>query len=82
MNHRWNLENRITACDSPDGNERTERTCPYCKWVRITVHPPHGGAYRKWRSPDGIESQGNTVPEACTGGGDNVIDKPREMPAI
>lgn len=29
MNHRWNLEAKIPAHETPDYIDRTERTCPY-----------------------------------------------------
>lgn len=62
--HRWNsIEvKRIAACDSPDGNERTERTCAFCGLVKITVHPPAGFAWREWRTKDGSKWQGECTP--------------------
>lgn len=69
MNHRYNLESRIAACDSPDGNERTERTCPFCMLVKITVHPPYGFAFRKYRLKDGTELNQERVPHGCVGEG-------------
>lgn len=82
MKHRWNLETRIPASESRDGNERTERECPYCHWVKITAHPRHGFAFRIWRSPDGVELRQDNLPAECTGGGNNVIERPREVQAI
>jgi hypothetical protein len=55
--HRWTLEARIPACESPDGNDRTERTCPWCSTVMITVHPAHGLAFRRWRTKAGAEGE-------------------------
>lgn len=33
--------------------QQTERTCPKCHLVKITVHPEDGGGYRLWRWGDG-----------------------------
>lgn len=74
MNHKWNLENKIPASQSTDGNERTERTCPFCLLVKITVHPPHGLAFRAWRTRDGQRFSGNNVPVPCTGGREHTPD--------
>lgn len=54
-NHSWDPEKtkKILACDSPDGNERTERTCKNCDLVKITIHYPHGFPGREWRHPSG-----------------------------
>jgi len=51
--HRWENERRIPACESPDGCERTERECVNggCGLIKITVHPPRGLPYRRWRHP-------------------------------
>lgn len=51
--HRWVGEHRIPACDSFDGNERTERGCPLCGLVKITVHYLHGIPQREWRTAKG-----------------------------
>ncbi len=56
-NHNWRdaKEKRFAACEMPDGNGRTERTCPVCHLVKITVHPPHPHQpWREWRGPDGV----------------------------
>lgn len=81
MNHKWNMEHRIPACESPDGNERTERTCPFCMLVKITVHPPRGVAWREWRTKDGRQLIGTNVPHGCMGTA-NVRARPEEVPAI
>lgn len=54
--HTWKgcRERRIAACDSPDGNDRTERVCAACGVMRITVHGAHGRPWVEWRSADGI----------------------------
>ena len=69
--HRWNydLENRLAACESPDGNGRTERTCMNegCGLVRITVHASGGKeCWRAWRTQTGHEWQGEKTPP-CLG---------------
>lgn len=69
MNHRWNLENRIPAHATPDGNERTERQCAFCGLFRITVHPPHGLAWREWRTKDGRQLIGGNTPHGCVANG-------------
>lgn len=66
--HCWNngTERRIPACESPDGNDRTEKTCANdCGLVKITVHAPEGYPYRKWRLPTGQEFQVDGTPP-CT----------------
>lgn len=65
--HHWNLEARIPACESPDGNDRTEKTCPICGICKITVHPPHGFPYRKWRTKKGIEVDFDSTPPCLVG---------------
>lgn len=79
MNHRWNLENRIPACDSPDGNERTERTCPFCSLTKITVHPSRGLPWREWRLKDGRQLVGGNTPHGCVAA-EKVSAAPSEVP--
>lgn len=81
MNHKWQLENRIPSCDSPDGNERTEKTCPFCGLVKITVHWTQPGRYpdREWRTKDGRCFIGGNIPHGCIGQG--VSAKPQEVAA-
>ena len=81
MNHRWNIEHRIPACESPDGNERTEKTCPFCMLVKITVHPPRGLPWREWRTKDGRQLFGTIVPHGCIASA-KVSAPPTEVPAI
>lgn len=33
-------------------HQQTERICPLCKLVKVTVHPPEGGGWREWRWGD------------------------------
>lgn len=65
-NHKWGDPKRIPASESTDGCERSERTCTKCPLVRITVHPPKGLPYRKWRHA-GEEMQLDHTPP-CVGG--------------
>jgi hypothetical protein len=53
--HSWNSTDpkSIAACDSLDGNDRTEKTCAACGLVKITVHPPRGLPWREWRTKAG-----------------------------
>lgn len=53
-NHKWDRENPryVPACDSPSGNDQTERTCMQCPVVMVTVHAPDGRAWREWRHKD------------------------------
>jgi hypothetical protein len=62
--HRWNAIDvrRVPACDCADGNDRTERTCAICGMVKVTVHPPHGDAWREWRTKAGAVWQGTSTP--------------------
>lgn len=69
MNHHWNLENRIPAHSSLDGNERTERTCPFCGLVKITVHYAQGLPQREWRTKDGRQLIGGNTPFGCVANG-------------
>lgn len=81
MNHKWNLESRIPASDSPDGNERTEKTCPFCLLVKITVHPPRGLPWREWRTKDGRQLIGGNTPHGCIGAA-KVSPQPQEVQSI
>lgn len=62
--HRWNVHDtqRIPACESPDGNDRTEKKCEHCSLIKITVHPPHGQPFRLWRTREGKIWQGDATP--------------------
>lgn len=78
--HAWNLENRISANVSPDGNERTERGCAFCGLWKITVHPARGLPWREWRTKDGRQLIGGNTPFGCVSG--VVVPQPSEVPAI
>jgi 2-polyprenyl-6-methoxyphenol hydroxylase-like FAD-dependent oxidoreductase len=69
--HRWNAIDvkRIPACDTADGNERTERTCAYCGIIKVTVHPVQGFAWREWRTKAGAKWQAEYTPR-CVAVGD------------
>lgn len=62
--HSWNTTDpvRKAACDSIDGNDRTEKTCAHCSLVKITVHPPQGLPWREWRTKAGETWVGDTTP--------------------
>lgn len=62
--HRWpsESERRIPACETSDGNDRTEKTCPHCGLVQITVHYPQGFPKREWRTADGKPWWGDATP--------------------
>lgn len=66
--HRWNngTERRIPACESPDGNDRTEKTCSICGLVKITVHGPNNRHWPRFRMGDGLEGQVDGTPP-CLG---------------
>jgi hypothetical protein len=67
LRHSWiKPERRIHPSESPDGNERTERTCERCSMVKITVHPLHGNPWREWRTKDGMLAQLDATPP-CLG---------------
>ena len=55
-------ERRIPACESSDGNDRTEKTCPRCLIVKVTVHPPQGFPWREWRHANGSSFQCEATP--------------------
>lgn len=68
--HQWLGATSVTILpqDSTAGNERTERTCPRCGLVKITVHPPHGLPWREWRHPaSAVTFPAGHVPP-CRGG--------------
>lgn len=62
--HVWprKLWRAVPACEAQDGNDRTERACALCGLVKITVHPPHGLAWRRWRTAEGLELDLSTAP--------------------
>lgn len=62
--HRWDINAiiRKPACESQDGNDRTERTCLHCGMVKITVHPPQGFPWHEWRTATGAVWQGDSTP--------------------
>ena len=67
MRHTWPDEgdpgfHRIPACESPDGNDRTEKTCAKCSLVKITVHGPQGFPWREWRTKEGKPWHGDSTP--------------------
>jgi hypothetical protein len=66
--HRWPPEpdRRIPACDSPDGNDRSEKECRHCGMVRVTVHPPQGFPWHEWRRSNGAVIKIEHTPP-CTG---------------
>lgn len=55
-------ERKIPACESPDGNDRTEKTCGGCGIVKITVHGRNNLHWNKWRLLTGQEFQVNGTP--------------------
>lgn len=62
--HSWNFEHSIPACESADGNNRTEKTCVYCRLVKVTVHPSDGSfPWREWRDRNGKRIWGQKTPE-------------------
>ncbi len=62
--HDWITvpERRIPACESPDGNDRTEKTCCACRLVKITSHYPAGLPGREWRFRSGHISKLTATP--------------------
>lgn len=62
--HSWNESNPVylDGHDCTDGNDRTEKTCPKCRMVKITVHPPRGFPWHEWRTKDGKTWQGTSTP--------------------
>lgn len=45
--------------------QQTERACPICRLVKITVHPPTGEAYRLWRWDDAPTQFADRVTPEC-----------------
>lgn len=57
--HRW--ADPVTIIEAtPSGCQETHRRCALCGLVKITVHPPHGLAYRRWQYADGERADGLT----------------------
>ena len=68
--HKWPDDKRATvlvAHETPDGNERHERTCLQCGMTRITVVPPHGYPWHEWRTRDGQVWVGEATPPCLFG---------------
>lgn len=63
-NHSWvdGEERRISACESPDGCDRTEKTCAACGLVKITIHFRLGIPGRAWRVDSGEVWVGGSTP--------------------
>lgn len=80
MKHKWNIEARIPASETADGNDRTEKTCPFCLTVKITVHPPHGYPWRLWRQKGGEDFIAAATPPCIEAA--QFVDKPSEVPAL
>lgn len=66
--HRWppESERRLHGSQFPDGCDRTEKTCPLCGLVKVTVHAPHDFPWREWRTRDGKPWTGDATPP-CLG---------------
>lgn len=65
IRHNWTdgIHRRIPACESPDGNDRTEKTCARCELKKITIHYPNGHhPGREWITASGAKWQGNATP--------------------
>ena len=62
--HDWTsiTERRIPACETADGNDRTEKTCGACGLIKITVHPAQGFPWREWRHRNGKTFIGDQTP--------------------
>lgn len=59
--HKWDqVPTYRLPSDSGDGNERNERACQACGLTKITVIPPQGIPWRRWRWPGGEEFGGST----------------------
>lgn len=65
IRHDWvgGTERRIAACDSPDGNDRTEKTCAACSLVKVTIHYPNSSfPGREWITASGEKWVGDATP--------------------
>ncbi|HYM33362.1 MAG TPA: hypothetical protein VEU47_18835 [Candidatus Cybelea sp.] len=47
--HRFGQEQRVPANPVLGRHQQTERACPRCGLVKITVHPPEGPSRREFR---------------------------------
>lgn len=71
--HQWDYDNerKIAACDSPDGNDRSEKPCCRCDLWKITVHPPQGFAWREWRFGAGENFKSDLTPRCDPSGSED-----------
>lgn len=58
----------ISVKPDPDRGrlQQTERTCPVCRLVRVTVHHPDGRAWREYRLGDSENQFADGHEPACT----------------
>lgn len=65
LRHDWvnGAQKRIPACESPDGNDRTHKTCALCDLVKVTIHYPDGShPGREWITASGEKWVGTNTP--------------------
>lgn len=55
----------VPADPSLGRHQQTERHCPKCKLVKITVHPPQGDGWREWRWGDANWQFADRVEPEC-----------------
>lgn len=69
--HTWprDATRYVPGCEAPNGLDRTERACRRCGLVKITMHPPHGLAWRRWRTREGVEMDLSTTPPCLPAAG-------------
>ena len=63
---------RIPACESVDGNDRTEKDCAECGMTKITVHGAQGFLWREWRTKAGETWMGESTPSCLPVAGPSV----------
>lgn len=76
LRHDWvgGKQRRIPACESLDGNDRTEKECAACRLVKVTIHYPYGQRVeREWITASGVKWEGNATPPCIP------KDKPTEV---
>lgn len=70
--HKW-TETRRTI-------DLTERTCGVCRLVKITVHPPRGFPFLRFRHPGSLAEIELSVTPPCRADVSVMADAPKEIP--
>lgn len=65
--HHWRGGSfSVPAAETKSGCQEIHRVCSACSMIKVTCHPPHGIAYRRWII-DGEMMESDVTPR-CGGG--------------